>query len=380
MKRGVKGLLALAAACPASALAHGGAAPADSGLWRQWDLSPEVSLPLSAATALYVAGVLRLWRRAGAGRGISRWRTAAFGSGVLVLAIALVSPLDTAAAERFSLHMVQHLLLIVVAPPLLVAGAAETAFLWGLPPRWRRGYGRFTRAAAGWLTSTDRAAGNRALVVALATGVLWVWHVPALYDLAVRNEPVHFAEHLSFLVTAVLFWMTVLRLRPGPRAANGARILSVFAMALQGAMLGALITFAAEPLYASYRSGSGVADLDPLADQQLAGLIMWIPPGLLYAGVAARLFVSWLEAVGTRNRRHAAPTAAPRAALPGGRGASEPPAAGRQPHALGGLSAARAGADSTRAAAVDARQPVEIRPAIASGGFPPDPATPADAG
>ena len=141
---------------------------------------------------------------------------------------------------------------------------------------------------------------GRVVVVLLATGALWIWHVPALYDLAVQRQSVHVTEHVSFLVTALLFWASVIRLRPRDHAGNGMRILSVFAMALQGSMLGAVITFASRPLYISHQAVTPALRLDPLTDQQIAGLIMWVPPGVLYTGVAAYLFVHWLEAVGER--------------------------------------------------------------------------------
>ncbi len=304
----------LAAALPAASLAHGPLAEAGArGAWQQWELSPAVVLPLLAGAALYLRGLVRVWGRAGVGRGIRRSEAAAFGTGMLVLVAALMSPLDAAAASLFSLHMVQHLLLILVAAPLLVAGAADVAFLWALPQRWRSGFGRFEHRLGGWLGGRDGAAGSgpvgngsatgRLLVVLLATATLWVWHVPALYDLAVRREGVHMAEHASFLVTALLFWASVARLRPRDHLGNGLRILAVFAMALQGSMLGALITFASRPLYLSHQAVAPVVDLDPLTDQQIAGLIMWVPPGLLYTGVAAYLFVRWLNAVGAHSDR-----------------------------------------------------------------------------
>lgn len=299
MRTATAGVVAFPAATllPTDALAHSPAHSTGSGAL-YWDLSPEVFLPITIFSLLYGFGLVRLWRRAGIGRGIAGWRAVACFTGIAVLVIALMSPLEYLTGRLFWVHMVQHLLIMLVAPPLLVVGFAETALLWALPKGWRKGYGRFSHGLGDWLTGDRNAARNRVLVVALATGVLWVWHLPVLYDLAVRNELVHFAEHLGFIVTALLFWATVLYLRPRAHAANGLRMLSLFAMALQGSLLGALITFAGRPLYASY--GADAGGISPLTDQQLAGLIMWIPPGLLYAGVAAYLFAQWLPAVGRR--------------------------------------------------------------------------------
>lgn len=283
----------------ARAAAHGQEPVSGSELWFRWDLEPAIVLPLLLFSAWYAGGAWRLWQRAGTGRGLSRRQALSYFAGVITLVIALVSPLDAAAANLFSLHMVQHLLLILVAPPLLVTGAADVAFLWALPLSWRRGFGRFEHGIGRSLLG-ESGAGAPLLVVLLATGVLWVWHLPVLYDLAVRVEGVHIAEHMAFLATAILFWVTVLRLRPRDHVRNGFRILYVFAMALQGSMLGALLTFAARPLYRSHLETAPLLGFDPLVDQQLAGLIMWVPPALLYVGVAAYLFVNWLEALNAR--------------------------------------------------------------------------------
>lgn len=285
---------------PLAALAHGPAEHQGTALWRLWNADPLIAVPLATAASLYLLGLARLWSRAGVGRGVSRRQALWFGLGLITLVIALISPLDALTAESFWLHMVQHLMLIVVAPPLLVAGAPEVACLWALPRRWRPAFGRFEHRLGRWLGSGPASGRNRLLVVALATGMLWLWHVPALYDLALRNEPLHAAEHFGFIVTALLFWAGVLRLRPVDHADNGLRILSVAAMALQGGLLGALITFAGRPLYDSHRDPSPLTGLDPLVDQQIAGLLMWVPPAFLYIGVVAYLFLRWLEAAGRR--------------------------------------------------------------------------------
>jgi putative membrane protein len=285
----------------AKVAAHGEAASRPTDLWRQWDMDLAVVLPLLVATLWYGTGLYRLWGRAGVGRGISPWLAGAYAGGTIVLVIALVSPLDAAANALFSLHMVQHLLLILVAPPLLVVGAADVAFLWGLPRAWRRRFGRFEHGLGRGL-SGETSPVVPLCVVLLATGVLWLWHVPDLYDLAVRVEAWHIAEHAGFLVTALLFWATVLRLRPRDHVNNGLRLVYVFGMAMQGSLLGALITFATRPLYQSHLATAPPWGLEPLVDQQLAGLIMWVPPALLYLGVVAYLFVHWLNAVDARRR------------------------------------------------------------------------------
>ena len=306
--------LLLLALLPSLAAAHGAAPSGPADVWRHWALRPETLAGLALTGWLYLRGLSRLWARAGVGRGISKRRAAAFGAGLGVLAVALLSPLDPLGEVLFSAHMTQHLLLILVAAPLLVMGAAETALLWALPLRWRA---RLGRAWQGLLGFAGGGVGGEVrlavLSVAVATAVLWLWHVPSLYDRAIRSDAMHAAEHVTFLATSVLFWASVLRLRPRDDLENGLRVLYVFAMAVQGSVLGALITLAQRPIYDSHARIAPEWGLAPLADQQLAGLIMWVPPALLYVSVAGWLFVRWLDAVG---RRPTAPApAAPRSRI-----------------------------------------------------------------
>ncbi|HEU4616564.1 MAG TPA: cytochrome c oxidase assembly protein [Gammaproteobacteria bacterium] len=308
----------LAALWSVPALAHGpGLEPDEFHFWSAWSARPGVALPLLAAIGIYYAGLDRLWRHAGVGRGISRRRAASFTAGLAVLAIALMSPLDALTASLFWVHMVQHMLLILAAPPLLVLGAPEVALLWALPRAWRRRTGRIENRIARAIVGPVEGGGAGPVVVAiLATGVLWVWHMPQLYDLAIENDAVHTAEHTGFLVTAILFWATVLRLTARERLGNGLRILYVFAQALQGSILGAVITFAARPLYDVHAEIPLAWGFDPLVDQQIAGLIMWVPPAVLYLGVSAYLFVGWLDAVRVRQEAYEARTFGPPRRVP----------------------------------------------------------------
>jgi putative membrane protein len=260
----------------------------------QWSFEPGVILGLSVMTIGYGLGVQHLWRSAGTGHGISWTAFSSFVSGTLVLILALVSPLDAIADSLQSAHMVQHMLLIVVAPPLLLLGEPLLAFAWMLPR------GRRVFLARRWmrLTALRRGAGllsTPGVALALHATAVVVWHLPVPYDAAVRNESVHALEHLSFLGTALLFWWVVLAppaLRKLPRALD---VPYVIAMSLVGGALGAALTFAAAPLYGAYLTTASAWGLTPLEDQQLAGLIMWIPGGFAYLLAAAALFLKWLE-------------------------------------------------------------------------------------
>ena len=277
------------------ALMHaGGALETPADLWHHGWLPLGVVVPLVATCALYFGGVRGL--RAAAGReGVApRPRVAAFSAGALALFVALASPLDPLGEVLFSAHMVQHLILVLVAAPLLVLGAPERVALWVFPLSVRKRIG-------GWGHDLARVLGPLARpvpAVTVATVTLWAWHAPFLYDLAIEHGGLHAIEHASFLATALLFWWTLLRIRT--RRAdreNGVRLLALFAMAVQGSLLGALITLAATPLYESHRAIGPAWGVEPLVDQQLAGLLMWVPPAALYLGVAAWLFVRLLGSV-----------------------------------------------------------------------------------
>ncbi len=298
------GVFALVGAIlPAAALAHGADAdgPAAFRFWHEWSATAGEVVPFLVTIGIYYGGTLRLWRRAGLGRGVSRGRVGAFTTGLVVLALALMSPLDALADSLFWVHMVQHLLLILVVAPLLVLGEPEIALLWCLPQRWRPVTGRVENRLARAIVGPPEGGGAGPIaVVVVATAVLWAWHLPSLYDLAVEHEGIHTTEHVLFLVTAAMFWATVLRLTPRERQGHGYRVLYVFAMGLQCSVLGAVITFAPRPLYSVHLETAPAWGFSPLVDQQLAGLIMWVPPALLFVSLTWYLFMGWLAAAQER--------------------------------------------------------------------------------
>jgi putative membrane protein len=218
------------------------------------------------------------------------------------VAVALLSPLGTLGETVFWGHMVQHLVLVIVAAPLLVLGAPLLPWLWALRPRARRGLGAWWRRArvlpalAALLTTPLVAWG-------LHTGVLWLWHLPAAYEAALSDDRWHALEHASFLGTACLFWWVVLQPAGRRRLSRGMAVLYVVTTGMQGGLLGALLTFAGRPFYPVQSAGAAEWGLSTLGDQQLAGLIMWLPAGLAYLAAAGTLFVLWLQAEETRMRR-----------------------------------------------------------------------------
>jgi cytochrome c oxidase assembly factor CtaG len=180
--------------------------------------------------------------------------------------------------------MVQHLLLMVVAAPLLVLGEPLTATLWALPADRRRAVGRWWRQA-GTARAARRAWGGlrQPLVVwLLAVAALWAWHAPRLYERALRHPGVHVLEHALFFLSSLLFWWVLADRRARRRLGFGPAVLYLFAAGLQSTALGALITLARRPWYPSHYDTTRAWGLTPLEDQQLAGLIMWVPAGLVY--------------------------------------------------------------------------------------------------
>lgn len=274
-------------------LAHPGEPLAPHDLWSAWSWEPALLTGLALCIGTYGYGVSALWQRAGFGRGLRRWQVAAFGVGWITLWIALVSPLDALGSVLFSAHMLQHLLLILAAPPLLILGAPHIALIWALPRPARRWLAQAWRRTA-WRTVWQTLS-QPVLVWGLAGGTFWLWHVPSLYQAALQNEGIHALEHITFLGTAVLFWWTLLH--PGRRLSQGAGILFVFTTMLQNGLLGALLTFASYPWYPAYANRVAAWGLTPLEDQQLAGLIMWIPAGVVYLLTALAMFALWLRTI-----------------------------------------------------------------------------------
>jgi putative membrane protein len=277
---------ALAAAAPAWAHAPGDTTATASVFRWQWNLEAWLVGALLLSAVMYAAGVARLWRHAGAGRGVSHMQAGAFAAGWLSLAAALVSPLDALGSQLFSAHMVQHELLMVVAAPLLVLGRPLAVWTWALAPAWRRAAGTATRWA--WLAWAWGALTRPLSAWALHALALWLWHVPALFDAALRSEGLHIAQHASFLGTALLFWWAVLGGDARSRT-RGFAMAYLFTTMMHTAALGALLTLAPTPWYAPYISTTTALGLDPVQDQQLGGLVMWVPGGFAYVLAALAL-------------------------------------------------------------------------------------------
>jgi len=259
-----------------------------------------VLICLALSAWFYIKGTARLWRASTLGAGVGTWEAGSFASGWIVLVIALVSPLHELGDELFSAHMVQHELLISVSAPLLILGRPLIPFLWALPLDWRRTAGGWSRSRV--VNTLWRRSSTPAVAFALHALALWTWHMPRLYQATLTSELIHALQHTCFLLTAILFWWTIFNARGG-QVRRGAAVFYLFATLLQTGALGALLTFSPTLWYPAYAATAARWGITPLEDQQLGGLIMWIPGSLAYIAAALAIFAHWLRESERRSLR-----------------------------------------------------------------------------
>ena len=251
-------------------------------LWLQWNLSPMLVLGIALFAGAYFYALGPLRRKYGWSETVDIRQVAYFVAGTVILFLALCSPLDTISDEYlFSAHMVQHMLIAIVCPPLWLLGTPE----WMLAPLFKHTN----------VTRVMRALTNPIVAFGLLNADLWLWHAPTLYDATLANEYVHILEHLSFIVFGVLFWWPILSpVRQIPRISRGFGVLYLFMACQPMVALGALLTFAAQPLYQPYVVAPRIWGSTPLGDQQLGGLIMWLPTNIPYVIGLSALFFAWV--------------------------------------------------------------------------------------
>lgn len=274
-------------------------------------LEPSVLAPVAVAAAWYGWGLRRRrLRLVGARRQPAEiWRPAAFYGGLSTIFVALVL-LDKAADELLWAHMVQHLLLMLVAAPLIVLAAPWPSLWRPLPLGFRRSVAGtlVTSPRLGWLRTTAHAIATPSGAFVLFNGDLALWHVPWLYDLTLSNSGVHYAEHMSFIAFGMVFWAQMIDSPPFRcRLDDVRRALYATAGALASWLLAVVLAFATSPLYAAYASlGSRPGGISALADQQLAGGVMWGPGSIPYALVVFWAIYRWLDEGEPRSRRRRA--------------------------------------------------------------------------
>jgi cytochrome c oxidase assembly factor CtaG len=265
---------------PAPAWAHGGEHSSIG-----WTLDPTVTVPLILAAAIYAIGFVRLRRRARSSREKMQRGAWLYAAGWLTMAGAIVSPLHEAGEHSFTFHMIEHELLMLPAALLLVAARPGPVLLWGLPRAMRHFAGGVARLPA-WRFLTDPV-----VATAIQGLAIWLWHAPGPFDTALRHEGWHIAQHVCFVASALLFWWAVLH-----RANEALAALCLFVTSMIGGALGALMALSDSPWYSAYGAmGLTAFGLSPTEDQQLAGLIMWVPGGLFHLAAALLFVARWLS-------------------------------------------------------------------------------------
>jgi putative membrane protein len=222
---------------------------------------------------------------------------------LLAIFIALISPLDNWASLRFSAHMVQHILLMHAAGLLLVLSYPLTPFLLGLPSSVSAWLGRWWSTSPFSLRRTWGLISQPVFVWILYVTTVWGWHIPEPYTAALENDFIHFLEHLSFLLVATLFWWTIVYYFGRKVARRGAGVIYLFTMAIATGALGALLTFSSQPWYPIYAEAAVWLEISAVEDQNLAGLIMWVPEGVIFTSAALILMKTWIDGMDRRGNR-----------------------------------------------------------------------------
>jgi len=266
-----------------------------------WGVEPSVAVPLGLAAAIYARGWLSLHCRAPHRFGIGR--LAAFFAGLAALAVALASPLHALGAVLLQAHMAQHLLLMMVAPPLLLLGAPLLPILKGLPRRLVRAW---LVPLLVWspVVRLGQAMVYPAVAWVLFVGSTWAWHMPPLYERALASHGWHYMQHACFLGTALAFWWPVVQ--PWPSRAvwpRWALIPYLILADLQNTFLSAWLAFSDRVIYPAYETIPRLWGISALADQAAAGAIMWVPGSLAFLVPTAWIAVRLLSA-STRNYHH----------------------------------------------------------------------------
>ncbi|HYL06977.1 MAG TPA: cytochrome c oxidase assembly protein [Candidatus Udaeobacter sp.] len=255
-----------------------------------WPFEPVVIVGVEIAAALYIVG--------GVGRRSDpRWRSLCFWAGLVTILVALQSPIEMLARQLFWIHMVQHLLLTVVAAPLLALASPWTRMWRALPRSWRRGIAKpiFREPALEPLRQAYRRMANPTVVWFAAAANLWLWHAPPLYDLTLRNHLVHHLEHTLFLLLGLAFWACVIDQYPfHSRLSSIGRAAYVFLAMIQSWGLAAILSFATGPFYAYALLPGRPGGISALTDQQLGGGMMWVPGAVTYSIAFVALLFRWL--------------------------------------------------------------------------------------
>jgi putative membrane protein len=260
-----------------------------------WSFEPSVLLGVALTAWIYAEGLRKLARRGRLGRAVTPWHVASFATGLVCILLGLVSPIDALSDQLLTAHMVQHLLLLMIAPPLLLLGKPIPVLLVGAPHGLVRSIAR-AHARTSWFHALTYLLMRAYVAWPLFVGTMLIWHLPTFYDAALNNVTVHLFEHVCFLVTGLIFWSVVIQPFPGPhRLAHGWRFLFVFTAMLPDTALGSIFIMAGSPVYSFYAALPRLWDLSVLDDQSLAGNVMLIGGDLVFACALIPLFAGMMN-------------------------------------------------------------------------------------
>ncbi len=260
------------------ALAHGGAELDADDAWQAWRLTPDIVIATLLVLAVYGAG---MWRRRTTLHGAQAARSAAFLGGVATVFLALQSPVDPIAERLFSMHQIQHMLLRVIGP-LLIAWSLPAAMLVAGLPRWARAKvlapllsDRGFRGFFGFL-------GNPVVATVLFIASLYVWEVPSIHDAALLDDGLHYTMHVTMLAAGLLFWARIFDSRVAPKGIRfGIRLMMLWIAIIANILIGAATTLKPMVLYHAYDIHGRLFGMPPLADEQLGGVLIWIPSSMM---------------------------------------------------------------------------------------------------
>ena len=278
--------------------------PVTRAVLLSWNWRLEVIIPLLILGYLYAVGWWRLRKRTADFRRARQtphqpltatWRLISYETGLVLVALSLLSPIDSLGQQLFFMHMIQHLLLIMIAPPLLLIANPMPVLLWGLPDKWRLKAGH----ALGYALHRDSQI-RQILRTLTAPGIIWLvwvialfgWHDPNMYNAALRYEFIHDLEHLSFFIASMLFWWHVTGAGPRIHKQFGyvGRIAFVLAAVPPNMALGVWLAFNNNVIYTYYEAVPTIWGIDHLTDQRIGGVIMWIPGSMMF--LLAALFLT----------------------------------------------------------------------------------------
>ena len=252
-------------------------------IWTHWHVHPDALIGLGLLQAVYLVGIGPLRKRYYPSAKARPSQTALFTTGITIIFIALISPIHELSDQYFfSIHMVQHVLLSLVAPPLLILGIPDWLIRPIIRPNWSFRIVKFSIHPLIAFTSFNV--------------VFSLWHLPVLYNLSVTNHGIHIGEHLMFMSTSIIMWMPIASTIPElPRLSYPFRMVYLFLLSIAQIIVFAPITFSKEPLYQFYVMAPRIWNVSPITDQQIGGIIMKVGSGVLFLALFIVVFFKWFN-------------------------------------------------------------------------------------